>query len=149
MRTLVASLVVFTAAAACALPASEGAPLPPPASVSSETANAAGLAGVVPGVVDAETARALVAAGARVVDVRTPAEFAAGHLPGAVNVPYDELPRRHAELGPPSTPVLLYCRTGRRSAIAAETLRKNGFAQLYDLQAYDRWVAAERTPTAR
>lgn len=94
-------------------------------------------------VVDAPAARKLVADGVKVVDVRTPAEFAAGHLPGAVNIPYDELERRHAEVGPPAAPVLLYCRSGRRSGIAAETLKRKGFTELYDLQAYDRWVASE------
>ncbi len=98
--------------------------------------------GVKPGVVDVSTAMALRAGGMRVVDVRTPAEFAAGHVPGAVNIPFDELARRHAELGPPSTPVLLYCRSGRRSAIAVEVLRGRGFDRLYDFQVFDRWVNA-------
>ena len=99
--------------------------------------------------VDAETARRLVAQGVKVVDVRTPAEFAAGHLPGAVNVPYDELGRRAGELGPPSTPVLLYCRSGRRSGIAARTLAGQGFSELYDLGAYDLWVRSEPSAAAR
>ena len=96
-----------------------------------------------PGIVDGAGARRLVAAGVKVVDVRTADEFAAGHVPGAVNIPFDELPRRHAEVGPPSAPVLLYCRSGRRSSIATATLREKGFTRIYDLQAYDRWVASE------
>jgi rhodanese-related sulfurtransferase len=95
-----------------------------------------------PGVVDGATAHRLVAEGVKVVDVRTPAEFAAGHVPGAVNIPFDEIGKRHAELGPPSTPVLLYCRTGHRSGIAVRTLKEKGFTLLYDLQAFERWVAA-------
>jgi len=98
--------------------------------------------GVQPGVVDIPTARALAAAGMRVVDVRTPAEYAAGHVPGAVNIPFDELTGRHVELGPPSTPVLLYCRSGRRSGIAAEVLRSRGFERLYDFQIFDLWAGA-------
>ncbi|MBI5070436.1 MAG: rhodanese-like domain-containing protein [Deltaproteobacteria bacterium] len=98
--------------------------------------------GLKPGLVDAATARTLAASGVRVVDVRTPAEFAAGHVPGALNIPFEEMERRHAELGPPSTPVLLYCRSGRRSGIAAEVLRGKGFDRLYDFQTLDRWVAA-------
>lgn len=96
-----------------------------------------------PGIVDGPTARELVAAGVKVVDVRTPAEFAAGHVPGAVNIPHDQIAARHAELGPPSTPVLLYCRTGRRTAIAAQALRERGFSTIYDLQSYERWTASE------
>ncbi|HET8724028.1 MAG TPA: rhodanese-like domain-containing protein [Anaeromyxobacteraceae bacterium] len=94
---------------------------------------------VKPGVVSGATARTLAAAGAKVVDVRTPEEFAAGHVPGAVNVPYDELPRRAAEIGPPSTAVVLYCRSGRRSGIAAEALRKAGFTKVYDFQSVSAW----------
>lgn len=98
---------------------------------------------VPPGIVDADTARQLVAAGVKVVDVRTPAEFAAGHVPGAVNIPYDQMELRYAELGPTSTSLLLYCRTGHRSGIAIQTLRTHGFAQLYDLRSYDLWVRSE------
>jgi rhodanese-related sulfurtransferase len=98
---------------------------------------------VAPGVVDAQTARKLVAQGIQVVDVRTPKEYAAGHVPGAVNVPYDEIDKRHAELGPPSTPLLLYCQTGRRSGIAGLALRAKGFDKLYDLQKYELWVQSE------
>jgi rhodanese-related sulfurtransferase len=94
-----------------------------------------------PTIVDARRARELVAAGVTVVDVRTAAEFEAGHIPGAVNIPFDELAARAGELGSPSTPILLYCRSGRRSGIAGETLRRLGFSEQYDLQAYDRWVA--------
>jgi rhodanese-related sulfurtransferase len=101
---------------------------------------------VPPGIVDADTARRLVAAGVTVVDVRTKAEFDAGHVPGALNVPFDEISARAAELGPPSAPVLLYCRTGRRTAIATQALRAKGFTRIYDLQAYDRWRASEPPP---
>jgi len=102
-----------------------------------------GVAGVPPGVVDGPTARRLVEAGIKVIDVRTPAEFNAGHVPSAINIPYDQMPVRHSEIGPSSTPVLLYCRSGHRSGIAAGTLRASGFPTIYDMQAYDRWVASE------
>lgn len=95
-----------------------------------------------PGVVDGTTAAALAARGARVVDVRTPQEFAAGHVPGAVNIPFDEIARRAGEFGDPDSPVVLYCRSGRRSAIAADALRSLGFVKVYDAQRYDRWPLA-------
>lgn len=98
---------------------------------------------VAPGVVDGATARKLVAEGVKVVDVRTPNEYAAGHVPGAVNIPYDQMAKRYAELGPPTTPLVLYCHSGRRSGVAVQTLKEKGFTRLYDLQAYDRWVASE------
>src|SRR6185295_16688941 len=52
---------------------------------------------------DREKAHQMVAAGAKLVDVRTPNEFAAGHLDGAVNIPLQELPKRFQEIGSPST----------------------------------------------
>jgi len=92
-----------------------------------------------PGKVNGATAKSLVASGVKVVDVRTPEEFASGHVPGAINIPYDQLPGRAAEIGPPSTPVLLYCRSGRRSGIAVESLQKVGFTKLYDMQTATAW----------
>ena len=101
------------------------------------------VAGVPAGIVDGDAAHKLVASGVKVVDVRTPAEFAEGHVPGAINIPYDEMEKRYAEIGPASTPVLVYCRTGHRSGIAARTLREKGYSKLFDLQTYDRWVESE------
>lgn len=128
-RTCALLLALAAAWAAAAGPPSPGAPPAP-------------IAGVPPGIVDGATARKLVASGVRVVDVRTPAEFAAGHVPGAVNIPHDEIGARSAELGPPSTPVLLYCRSGRRTAIAARVLADQGFTSVYDMQAYENWTAS-------
>jgi rhodanese-related sulfurtransferase len=84
-------------------------------------------------------AHRLVAAGARLVDVRSPAEFAAGHLPGAVNVPVAELPRRLDELEPRDRPIVVYCHTGARAARAAHALRSAGFWSVHDLGAIGRW----------
>jgi phage shock protein E len=79
-------------------------------------------------------ARALVKDGARLVDVRTPEEFAAGHMEGAINLPLDTLQARAtAELAPREAPVVLYCRSGRRSAKAAVLLGELGFTQVHDL----------------
>jgi len=63
------------------------------------------------------------------LDVRTPEEFEGGHLEGAVNIPYDELHLITADL---HEPILIYCRSGRRSAIAAQTLTQKDFTRVYD-----------------
>ena len=89
--------------------------------------------------IDGATAKALAAGGARVVDVRTPEEFASGHVPGAINIPYDQIARRASEIGPPSTQVLLYCRTGRRSGIAADALDRAGYKKVYDFRTVTAW----------
>ncbi|MFA9460298.1 VTT domain-containing protein [Thiohalorhabdus sp. Cl-TMA] len=69
-----------------------------------------------------------------VVDVRTPEEFTGplGHIPGAVNLPVDELPRRLDELsGATDRPVALLCKADRRSAKAADLLARNGFSDVH------------------
>lgn len=81
-----------------------------------------------------------------VLDVRTPAEFAAGHVPGARNISHDELPARLAELAPlKDQPVVLYCRSGRRTAIAVRALRDAGFKQLLHLEGdWQSWEATKQ-----
>jgi phage shock protein E len=70
-----------------------------------------------------------------VLDVRTPEEFAAGHVPGAVNIPHDQLPNRIAEItNAKHKDVVVYCRTGRRAAIAEETLAAQGFKSVMHLE---------------
>lgn len=91
------------------------------------------------GEVSGSEARRLVADGARLVDVRTPGEFAAGHLPGAVNIPVQELDRRMAELDAKDRPIVLYCRSGNRSGHAARMLEGAGYSQVHDLGAMSRW----------
>jgi rhodanese-related sulfurtransferase len=62
------------------------------------------------------------------IDVRGPDEFNAppGHLPGAINIPLPELPGRIAEVAALERPVVLVCKTDRRSARASETLLAAG-----------------------
>ena len=48
------------------------------------------------------------------LDVRTPAEFDSGHIPGAINVPLADLHKAAAVIGTPSRPVIAYCRSGAR-----------------------------------
>jgi len=74
-----------------------------------------------------------VLTGAVVVDVRTPAEYAAGHVPGAVNLPVEEV-ARWADTLPKDKPVYLYCRSGNRSRQAAEYLKKKGYTNLYNVE---------------
>jgi phage shock protein E len=92
-----------------------------------------------PGLVDGATAQRLQGRGVTVLDVRTPAEFQEGHVPGALNIPHDQVAARSAELGARDRPVLLYCRTGRRSGIAAAELAKLGFTAVYDFRTISDW----------
>lgn len=69
---------------------------------------------------------------AQLVDVRNPAEYEAGALPGARSIPLATLPDRITELDP-ARPVVLYCRSGNRSVIAAALLEARGFAEVCDV----------------
>lgn len=74
-----------------------------------------------------------IAAGAFLVDVRTPQEFAQGHLEGATNIPLSEVEKRLDAFGRDrERPIVLYCRTGRRSGIALGILEKHGFKNLFN-----------------
>ena len=63
------------------------------------------------------------------LDVRTPREFAEGHIPDAVNVPIDELRSRLGEL-PRDRPIAAYCEVGQRGYLATRILMQNGFPAL-------------------
>jgi len=71
---------------------------------------------------------------ALLLDVRDAKEYAAGHLPNAVNVPLSELPGRGSEFAKLlSRPVIAYCERGQRSRAAGAPLAKLGFADIYQL----------------
>jgi phage shock protein E len=83
-----------------------------------------------------------------VLDVRTPQEYADGHVPGAVNVPYDQLASRLAEV-PQDKDVVLYCKSGRRAGIAADVLAANGYTRLSHLEGdMNAWLEKGR-PVAK
>ncbi|WP_269724250.1 MBL fold metallo-hydrolase [Nitrosococcus watsonii] len=83
-----------------------------------------------------------------IIDVREPEEFAAGHLPGAINVPRGVLEFRlgnTAELADPNVPIMLYCQTGGRAALAAWSLKCLGYTDAVLIAGgYDAWRAAEQ-----
>ncbi len=72
-----------------------------------------------------------LAANPVVIDVRTPDEYAQGHVDGALNLPHDSIAAHIAAAVPDkATPVILYCRSGRRSAMALEALKDAGYTQV-------------------
>jgi phage shock protein E len=68
--------------------------------------------------------------GAKIVDVRTVAEYADGHYPNALNIPLDALQTRIAEFGSKEKCVIVYCASGARSAMAARTLKTLGYTDV-------------------
>jgi phage shock protein E len=126
------ALSVVAITCACTKPAQPGARTDSSASApSASAAKGQRVSGV--------EARALVAKGAVLVDVRTPNEFQTDGLPGALNVPYDQVETRAAELGAKDRPLVLYCHSGRRSGIAARTLVRLGYSSVYDLGPRTAW----------
>jgi len=104
---------------------------------------------------NADAARGLLAGGALLADVREPIELAeTGKLEGALNLPLTTL-KQHAahgstpaELGvDKNRPVILYCRSGRRSQEAGQILLRHGFTRVYNLGGYEDAVKAG-LPTA-
>lgn len=91
----------------------------------------------------AEFATVIAQPGVRIIDVRTPAEFADGHIPGAVNIPVQQadFAARVSALDPNST-YAVYCRSGNRSKGAVEQMRAAGIGTIYELaQGTNGWTA--------
>lgn len=77
----------------------------------------------------------LLAQGAVIVDVRSPAEFAMGAAPGSLNIPVSDLPRRLGELDQ-TKPVVLCCASGMRASTAAALLKAKGFSEVVNAGAW-------------
>lgn len=67
------------------------------------------------------------------LDVRTPQEYAEGHVPGSRNLPLQEISNITAVFPNPDTPLFVYCLSGGRSRQAVSALRRMGYAAVQDL----------------
>jgi rhodanese-related sulfurtransferase len=78
-----------------------------------------------------------------ILDVRTPEEFASGHIAGAINVPVSELPARLASLKlSPGEEIVVHCQRGSRAASAESILRESGYTRVRDLSGHmEAWQA--------
>jgi rhodanese-related sulfurtransferase len=89
---------------------------------------------------EVSSSRAAPSVGSIILDVRTAEEYAESHVPGARNIPVHELGYRYTELGSDlSQSIVLYCRSGARSALATKMLRDLGFSQLKDIGPMSNW----------
>lgn len=74
------------------------------------------------------------------LDVRTQEEFNNGHIPGALLLPYDEIDQKAAQLLPEKEKeIIIYCRSGRRSAIAEDSLEALEYTNVKDFGGMNRW----------
>ncbi len=77
-----------------------------------------------------------------IIDVRTPQEYAAGHVPGAINMPHTSITSQLEKLqGHKNKTIVIYCKSGRRAGMAEQTLSDAGFKQLLHLDGdMDGWL---------
>jgi phage shock protein E len=84
--------------------------------------------------VSPQKARSLIEANAMVIDVRTAQEFAGGHIDNAINLPLDEIAEKiETVCTDRKRPLLLYCLSGTRSALAARILRRLAYGEVHNL----------------
>jgi phage shock protein E len=123
--------IVLACATLAAIAGCAGAPASAPASALAPSADYR----------DPAALRALIAARAEpylLLDVRTAQEYSSGHIPTAVNAPVDSLAAHPPAIGASSL-IIVYCASGRRSALAKETLDGLGFTRVVDFGGVGRW----------
>lgn len=90
--------------------------------------------------ISAELGKEKVKNGAILVDVRSPEEYAEGHVEGAKNIPIDSLPGSLSKFGEnKDQEIVLYCRSGRRSGMVEKILEKNGYKFVYNSGGLADW----------
>lgn len=101
--------------------------------------------------VDVAAAAQQIDAGVTVIDVREPAEFEAGRLPNAVSIPRGVLEFKtgdHPALANKDAQILLYCKTGGRSALATQSLQRLGYTRIASLAGgFEAWAGSGQTVT--
>ena len=86
----------------------------------------------------AKQAWPMIESGALLIDVRSNEEFAAGHIEGALNIPFEKTAALMSAIGTDKQrPVVVYCRSGNRSGKAMAELQKNGYTQLFNATGYE------------
>ena len=82
--------------------------------------------------------------GTLLIDVRSAGEFASGALPGAHNISHEQIAEQISRLAPDkSAPIVLYCRSGRRSGLAQDALQALGYQQVINAGGIDSLKAAQ------
>jgi len=134
LRAALFALALLVATAGCSNAAEpEGAAPEAPAAPATSKASAR--------LIDVDALKAELPTANVVVDVRTPAEFASGHVPGAINIPLQDLGARSGELSEfKDGEVHLICQSGGRSARAAKLLGGEGYSTVDVKGGTGAWV---------
>ncbi len=86
----------------------------------------------------AKQAWPMIENGALLIDVRTKKEFDAGHIEGAINIPFEETRALMDAIGDDKErSVVVYCRSGKRAGKAKTALNKNGFTNIFNATGYE------------
>lgn len=92
--------------------------------------------------VSVQEAKEKIDAGAQIIDVRTPGEYAGGHVPGAINIPHMSILNQKDKLAT-DRPLVFICQVGSRSALAAEFAAAGKFTDLYNVEGgTEAWIKA-------
>ena len=93
--------------------------------------------------VNIDEANAMIAEGSIALDIREPAEFEAGHIPNAIHIPRGVLEFKidgHEAFTDKSKSIVIYCRSGGRSALATRVLEQMGYISVSSIDGgYDLW----------
>ncbi len=92
--------------------------------------------------VTSSEASSLIKKGAILIDVRTKEEYDEKHITGAVNIPLAEIEKGNINYDK-DTAIIVYCRSGNRSATAAKELITLGYTSIYDLGSINNWKETE------
>ncbi|MGB5396170.1 MAG: rhodanese-like domain-containing protein [Gammaproteobacteria bacterium] len=84
--------------------------------------------------------KTLLSQGGQLIDVRSHYEFSAGALNDAVHMPLDQM-QYHVDAIEKDKPVILYCRSGQRSAFAKQMLEMMGFRDVYNIGGYSQYAS--------
>ncbi len=79
-----------------------------------------------------------------IIDVREPFEFASGHAAGAINIPLGTIPSKINDIKRMGTPIVVYCRSGMRSASAMGFLKAQGIQEVYNGGSLDEVLIYQR-----
>jgi rhodanese-related sulfurtransferase len=82
----------------------------------------------------------LIDNGAVVIDVRTPAEFSAGHATGSQNIPLDQIPHKVGKIKKLNKTIIVCCRTGARSGQAMSMLKNKSVKEVYNANSWKNLV---------
>lgn len=90
----------------------------------------------------------LVKDGAILIDARSPSEFKAGHIKGAINIPHSEIENNHKKISEltqdnKTKAIVVYCQSGRRSQIAKEKLKEIGYIKVVNHGGISSWQEAK------